>query len=114
MKYAFVVAGALALSAAAAIAAPAEQEIAPAPTVETAVPIDGLLLNLGYSIEQHADGTLKISTIAGDTERQSVPPQLDAPCKGYQPPVGCTINYNDGYMCNMWCGGILTICHCVI
>jgi len=80
----------------------------------SAVPIDGLLLNLGYSIEQHADGTLKISAIAGGTERQSVPPPLDAPCKGYQPPVGCTINYNDGYMCNMWCGGILAICHCVI
>jgi len=36
MKYAFVVVGALALSAAAAIAAPAEQEIAPASTVEAA------------------------------------------------------------------------------
>lgn len=114
MKYAFVVAGALALSAAAAIAAPVEQESAPAPTVEAAVPIDGLLLNLGYSIEERADGTLKVSAMAGSAERQSVPPLTGAPCKDYQPPIGCTISYNDGYMCKMWCNGMLAICHCVI
>lgn len=113
MKTGLIAALILTTTAAGALAAPVKDAGVTAATVEKQ-PVEGLLREVGYSLQQREDGTIQLleaGTNGQFNRRQGFP--TGGQCEGYQPQPGCVITYNDGDYCTERCGPILQVCGCV-
>ena len=115
MKSGLIAAFFLATTAAGAVAAPATDAAVTAIPVEETKPVAELLLDIGYSLQPRADGTMRVvaSAASGQTSRDGPTLPGSGPCEGYEPLPGCVITYNDGEYCTEQCGPILQVCGCV-
>lgn len=66
-------------------------------------------LNYGDAMPQ----LMAVSTTGHSSGPQQSIPDLPKTCEGYNPPSGCTVEFNNGIWCTERCGLILQVCACV-